>query len=613
MPSFLLGVSLSSWNRVLGRTLTLAHGEASGFFYVSITGLFSHDFCIVIGNIKHLFGGQTMEFKIECPWCNQHYSVDESFAGQKVECSVCKKDFSVKIPNLSATQDNTKATDYFSGYFSKQKKINKPNDSLKHNQEKTECVSKSKFRTIIVAISVLVIVLISLSVIYCTQVLPEKEYQRGLKAYSEQRFEEALESFQKAADHGHVKAKEEHLVTLAEINYIQGSKAFKQQRYDDATEYYKKAEELGHAKAQKEQQKVLAEINYIKGEKAYKEQHYDDAIEYYKKAEELGHTRASSGYAEAQKKQQGILSQNNLRAAKKAIDEHRFEEAVNLLQQPATLGNSEAQFLLGTCYYNGEGIKRDVDEAARWFRKAAEQGDIDAQYKLGLSYLSGSGVAYREDEAVYWLQKAGEQGHPKAQLTLGDLYYKEGNNHNMSKAFDWYQKAGELAVASRANELVMCALFSKAYDGDAESQFAISGMYYDGKNGLTQNDNEGLKWLLKSANSGYPEAQSVLGAMTVLGRGGIKKNIAEGVKWLEKAANQGNAKAQYSLGLYYFSDGQYKKAIPLFRDAAENGNVDAMEKLYDIYNEGDVVKRNWSEAVKWLKEAEKAKRKEYYE
>ena len=32
MSPFLLGVSLSSWNRVLGRTLTLAHGEASGFF-----------------------------------------------------------------------------------------------------------------------------------------------------------------------------------------------------------------------------------------------------------------------------------------------------------------------------------------------------------------------------------------------------------------------------------------------------------------------------------------------------------------------------------------------------------------------------------------------------
>lgn len=34
MSPFLLGVSLSSWSQVLGRTFALAYGEASGFFYV---------------------------------------------------------------------------------------------------------------------------------------------------------------------------------------------------------------------------------------------------------------------------------------------------------------------------------------------------------------------------------------------------------------------------------------------------------------------------------------------------------------------------------------------------------------------------------------------------
>ena len=37
-----------------------------------------------------------MEIKIECPWCNQHYSVDDSFVGQTVECSVCGKEFTVR-------------------------------------------------------------------------------------------------------------------------------------------------------------------------------------------------------------------------------------------------------------------------------------------------------------------------------------------------------------------------------------------------------------------------------------------------------------------------------------------------------------------------------------
>ena len=42
-----------------------------------------------------------MEFKIECPWCKQHYSVDDSFVGQKIECSVCGRYFTVGNPHVS--------------------------------------------------------------------------------------------------------------------------------------------------------------------------------------------------------------------------------------------------------------------------------------------------------------------------------------------------------------------------------------------------------------------------------------------------------------------------------------------------------------------------------
>ena len=51
-----------------------------------------------------------MEFKIECPWCNQHYSVDESFVGQTVECSVCEKEFTVRKPIVSAPEQQSRFT-----------------------------------------------------------------------------------------------------------------------------------------------------------------------------------------------------------------------------------------------------------------------------------------------------------------------------------------------------------------------------------------------------------------------------------------------------------------------------------------------------------------------
>ena len=50
----------------------------------------------------------------------------------------------------------------------------------------------------------------------------------------------------------------------------------------------------------------------------------------------------------------------------------------------------------------------------KWYRKAAEQGDAEAQYKLGGCYLDGEGVARDKTEALKWWRKAAEQGHEEA-------------------------------------------------------------------------------------------------------------------------------------------------------------------------------------------------------
>lgn len=43
--------------------------------------------------------------KIECPWCSQHYSVDVSFIGQNVECSICGNSFTVGTKNVISWAD----------------------------------------------------------------------------------------------------------------------------------------------------------------------------------------------------------------------------------------------------------------------------------------------------------------------------------------------------------------------------------------------------------------------------------------------------------------------------------------------------------------------------
>lgn len=127
-----------------------------------------------------------MEFKIECPWCNQHYSVDDSFIGQNVECSVCGRQFTVRKPTVSAlTIDNT--TEYSSNQA--------------YNPKKKAFAFKNIIRKVLIGCAVLVFVAVSICVVDYVRYIPEKEYKNGIKAYDEQRYDEAVEFFQKAAEH----------------------------------------------------------------------------------------------------------------------------------------------------------------------------------------------------------------------------------------------------------------------------------------------------------------------------------------------------------------------------------------------------------------------------
>lgn len=51
-------------------------------------------------------------------------------------------------------------------------------------------------------------------------------------------------------------------------------------------------------------------------------------------------------------------------------------------REAAEQGDAEAQYNLGLCYYNGEGVQQDYTQAVHWWRKAAEQGNARAQEAL---------------------------------------------------------------------------------------------------------------------------------------------------------------------------------------------------------------------------------------
>ena len=113
--------------------------------------------------------------------------------------------------------------------------------------------------------------------------------------------------------------------------------------------------------------------------------------------------------------------------------EEILSEAVNWFRKAAEQGLAEAQYYLGMCYENGEGIKKDLTEALKWYHQAAEQGyeeainklnaslevkaqngDMEAQFELGNKYYTGKDKPKDYTEAMKWFKKAAKQGHAEA-------------------------------------------------------------------------------------------------------------------------------------------------------------------------------------------------------
>ena len=101
-----------------------------------------------------------------------------------------------------------------------------------------------------------------------------------------------------------------------------------------------------------------------------------------------------------------------------------YKKAFEFFTQSASQGNAAAQYNLGYCYRNGNGVYQSDKKAAEWLKKAAAQGHATAQYELGICYRDGKGVPQSEEKAVEWFEKAAKQGHAKATKALEGLRQK---------------------------------------------------------------------------------------------------------------------------------------------------------------------------------------------
>lgn len=64
---------------------------------------------------------------------------------------------------------------------------------------------------------------------------------------------------------------------------------------------------------------------------------------------------------------------------------------------------------LGDCYYNGQGVEKNINEAFKWYSKSVEKGCVDAYSDLAYCYSHGEGVEQNLPKAFELYKEGAEK------------------------------------------------------------------------------------------------------------------------------------------------------------------------------------------------------------
>ncbi len=124
-------------------------------------------------------------------------------------------------------------------------------------------------------------------------------------------------------------------------------------------------------------------------------------------------------------------------------------EAVVQWMPLAEAGDAKAQYNIGRCYSNGDGVDKDKQQALAWYLKAAAQNEPRSHYNLHLYYEEKKDAAQAES----WLEKAVALGEIRA---LYDLAYETFKKGNIDLARQQFQQATDAGSEKAQYGLVAC-------------------------------------------------------------------------------------------------------------------------------------------------------------
>lgn len=246
------------------------------------------------------------------------------------------------------------------------------------------------------------------------------------------------------------------------------------------------------------------------------------------------------------------------------LQNKKYAQALLLLEKLANQDDTFALNKLGTLYYKGLGVVKNIERSVSYFKKSATLNDLIGIYNLGvINEFDLKNI----EEAAYWYKKAAEKGSDLAQFNLGFFYYSKVLDGGIKKALYWFDKAAQNNNSKAQYQLGVFYLLGKdvkldykkareyfarsAAQGNAESQYRLALIYGTGT-GVEIDYDYAFKLYKQAAEQNHTGAQVQLGSYYATGKG-VNKDLSKTKYWIEKSAEQGHPKGQFLLGTIYFN------------------------------------------------------------
>lgn len=253
------------------------------------------------------------------------------------------------------------------------------------------------------------------------------------------------------------------------------------------------------------------------------------------------------------------------------------KEAFSWGEKAAKLGSQGAQFQVGMCLHNGDGVTQDRAAAKTWFETGARAGDLNCKFMLAFTQLEDS-----QNKHLPWqranlesrraalksvmpeLIECAKANMVPAQSMLGKLLAFGGPEVDAKpeEGAGWLRKAAEAGSMNNAYYLGHYLMSTKKYDdalpwlkkaADNKLPHAYGPLGFCLMNATAEHADpkEGFALLLKAAELGFGEAQSDVAFLYEKGSPGIPRNAPNALKWHLRAAKQGSAPSARAIADMY--------------------------------------------------------------